>query len=618
MKRILALLLVLSISVLLFAENFSFVSYSIDVSVSTDRIYRIREHIELDFTQQSHGIIRDIPVGRGRTKYLASIVETSDPCTVSEENGNYSVRFGSAEKYIYGPKTYDFTYTLDIGEDDYEEYDEVYLNVLGTDWGVPVRNFDFRITFPSAIDAGNVYLTSGSYGSSTNHNVVCTLSADGRTIEGHADYMDAYEGITIRAELPEGYFVGEREIPEYSLTALMLSMIVTVLLVLMAYLVFRKYGNDEEPVTVVRFDPPEGLNPCETGYVYDGQIDDVDITAMIFYWADKGYIRIEENEKGSFTLVKLKGIDPNAAIGERLLYDRLMSREIVTEEVAKKSQFGDILYGKILPVIKHRFAEGEYQLHDMWAGKKSSMLFVFCMMFSLFGGLMLSLNDLSFALFAVGTVVFHFFAVLNIFKRLFAKREYRKPSYTYFMITIAIVITIIFFFMEIFFSLVNYEENGATIILVPLFISTGMLVLCGLAAATEKRTPYGQKMMEQILGYREFLEKVEIDKLKRLIDNDPEYFYHNLSYAIVLGLEKKWASKFRGLTLRTPDWYSGSRMATDALFYTALSRRFRSSYITPVSQIQSQARSGSTAGRTFHGGGGFSGGGAGGGGGRSW
>lgn len=617
MKRVLALLFILSISVLLFAENFSFVSYRVDVSVSPDRIYRIREHIELDFNSPSHGIIRDIPVGTGRKKYLASMVETSDPCTVSEENGNYTVRLGSEDRYVQGPKTYDFTYTLDIGEDEYGDYDEVYLNVLGTDWSVPVRNFDFTITFPSAIDADNVYLTSGAYGSSANRNVVCTLSADRRTIEGHAEYMDAHEGITLRAELPEGYFVGEREIPDYSNAALVLSILVTLSLSLIAFLVFRKYGNDEEPVTVVRFDPPVGLNPCETGYIYDGHIDDVDITAMVFYWADKGYIRIEENEKGDFALRKLKEIDPDAVVGERLLFDRLMSHEIVTEEVARKAQFGDILYGKILPIIKHRFAEGEYQLHDMWAGKKSSMLFVFCMIFSLFGGSMLSLNELSIALFAVGTVVFHFFAVLSVFKKLFAKREYRKPSYTYLMIAFAVIITILFFFVEIVFAVINYESHPATP-LVPLFVSSGMMVLCGLAAATEKRTPYGQLMMEQILGYREFLEKVEIDKLKKLIDLDPEYFYHNLSYAIVLGLEKIWAAKFKGLLTRTPDWYSGSGMGTDALFYTALSRRFRRRYITPVSQIQSEVRHGRTAGRTFHGSSGFSGGGAGGGGGRSW
>ncbi len=617
MKRILVLLLALVLPVLLFAENFSFVSYDVDVSVSRDRVYTVREHIELEFTAQSHGMIRDIPVGMGRTKYLASLIESSDPYSVFEENGNYSIRFGSSDSYILGPKTYDFTYSLDIGEDDYPDYDEMYYNLLGTDWGIPVRNFTFRVSFPESIDPQNVILNSGTYGSTSSSGVNCTLSADGRTIEGSASYMGANEGITIRVELPEGYFVGERVIPEFSHLALILSTTVTTLLVIMAYLVFLKYGNDEEPVTVVRFDPPEGLNPCETGYVYDGKIDDVDITAMVFYWADKGYIRIEEDKKGDFTLVKLKGIDPNAEIGERLLFDRLMSLERVTAEAAEKAQFGDILYGKIIPVIKHRFADGKDQLMDKWAGKKSSMLHVLCMMFSIFGGVMLSLNDLSFALFAVGAVVFHFIAVITVFKKLFSKREYRRPSYTYFMIGITILWTLFFFGTEIIFTGINYD-NVFTIVLVPLFVSVGMLVLCGLAAATEKRTPYGQKKMEEILGYREFLEKVEIDKLKALIDSDPEFFYHNLSYAIVLGLEKKWAAKFRELTIRTPDWYCGTGSAADAIFYASLCRRLRSGYISHASRIQEEVRSGSTAHRTFHGGGGFSGGGAGGGGGRSW
>ena len=99
----------------------------------------------------------------------------------------------------------------------------------------------------------------------------------------------------------------------------------------------------------------------------------------------------------------------------------------------------------------------------------------------------------------------------------------------------------------------------------------GIYVLSG---AMEKRTTYGHDILEKMMGLKEFIETAEMDKLKTLSEENPSYFYNILPYAMVLGLDKKWAKKFEAITLEPPQWYYGSygRGFTSMLFYSNFNR----------------------------------------------
>ena len=51
-----------------------------------------------------------------------------------------------------------------------------------------------------------------------------------------------------------------------------------------------------------------------------------------------------------------------------------------------------------------------------------------------------------------------------------------------------------------------------------------------------KRTPLGDKYYGQLLGFKNFLEKVEVPQLKELMQKDTDYFLKILPYAIELGI----------------------------------------------------------------------------------
>ena len=70
------------------------------------------------------------------------------------------------------------------------------------------------------------------------------------------------------------------------------------------------------------------------------------------------------------------------------------------------------------------------------------------------------------------------------------------------------------------------------------------------------RTVKGARQWEHVLGFQEFLDRVEADHFRRMIDS-PEMFERYLPHAKVLQMETKWAQAFEDLYKEPPGWYSG-------------------------------------------------------------
>ena len=58
----------------------------------------------------------------------------------------------------------------------------------------------------------------------------------------------------------------------------------------------------------------------------------------------------------------------------------------------------------------------------------------------------------------------------------------------------------------------------------------------------------------QILGFQEFVNRVDSDRLKRM---PPDTFEKFLPYAMALGIENRWAKAFQGIVQNQPNWYVG-------------------------------------------------------------
>jgi uncharacterized membrane protein len=125
------------------------------------------------------------------------------------------------------------------------------------------------------------------------------------------------------------------------------------------------------------------------------------------------------------------------------------------------------------------------------------------------------------------------------------------------------------------------------------------------------RTVEGTREYEKVLGFQEFLSRVEGDRLERIVKT-PEMFEKYLPYAMALGVEDNWAKAFDGIFQQPPQWYSGPHGVhtfRPTTLTSDLSRMSASAATVMASAPRSSGGSGFSGGRS---GGGFGGGGGGG------
>lgn len=148
---------------------------------------------------------------------------------------------------------------------------------------------------------------------------------------------------------------------------------------------------------------------------------------------------------------------------------------------------------------------------------------------------------------------------------------------------------------------------------VPLLLSA--VVIGVFAKISPKRTEKGVLATEHANGFKLYLDTAERYVVRKMT---PETFERFLPYAMVFGIEKKWAEKFKDIYIdREPDWYHST---SGMHFNSILLANSLSSWNTAASTAISSRPGGSgrsggfASGSSGFSGGGFSGGGGGGGG----
>jgi len=156
------------------------------------------------------------------------------------------------------------------------------------------------------------------------------------------------------------------------------------------------------------------------------------------------------------------------------------------------------------------------------------------------------------------------------------------------------------------------------------FSSIPLMIGCGLISAViwwlfarqmTAKTLKGGRTCVAILGFQEFMNRVDADRLKVMPRNTFEKF---LPYAMALGVEHHWAQAFAGIIKDPPSWYVapggyGPGMGFNPIFFSSSMH----SMASDMQQVFVSAPRASSSGSGFGGGGGgggFSGGGFGGGG----
>ena len=300
------------------SRDYTIQSYDINMIVNEDNTFDITENITAYFNVPSHGIYRKIPlkntvtrVDNTKSQNRAKItnISVNTQYKVSTEDGYKVIKIGDANQTLTGEQSYTIKYKYNIGKDPLKNNDEFYFNLIGDQWDTSIDNISFTITMPKAFDESRLGFSSGNVESTSSSNI--TYTVDGNVITGNTiNPLNAGQALTVRLTLPEGYFVvNNRDVITYSILVIAICMI----FVLIAGGLWIKYGKDDKVIETVEFYPPEGYNPAEVQFLYNGEVDKKGIISLLIYLANQGYLKIEETEEKklfhkykSFRITKLK------------------------------------------------------------------------------------------------------------------------------------------------------------------------------------------------------------------------------------------------------------------------------------------------------------------------
>lgn len=596
----------------------------VDIVVDEENAYEIKERIIVDFNDANmHGIFREIPTKTyyGKGVRVSGVKVTSHPYDSSWSGDYINIKIGDPDQYARATEIYDLQYRYAIGDDRNTELDEFYFNIIGPEWQIPIHKTVFSVEMPESFDASKVNFTSGYFGNTDTTEVQYEII--GNKIVGSLDQtLNPGEALTIALPLPEGYYTevipDGQQIDNFAKTFY----ISFPLLIALAVWIMFKWGKDKQMFPTVEFYPPEGLTPLEIGYIYDGQVDVYDITSMLIYWADRGYLRIiEEEEETGLIFKKMK---------TRITLEKIMDLPLEAKSF-ERIYFNDLFDtygydGRVeIDSLKEKFyqtvSKVKSELHKSFKGRSifSHTGTLAMLLIGLIGIVLLCFSFLpafnalgpystgfTFLFGAIASVLLSSMVILS--SNMFKLSKTRLPSEKAKMIVSSVVSGGIG--LVIIGGVLLVTDVG-----VMSWIGALLAILCFyMAPHAEKRSDLGIGWLAHLIGLKSFIENAEKPRIKMLVDENPNYFFNILPYAMVLGVTDQWAKQFEDITLENPQWYSSGqsgRMFSAAYFATHMNESTRD-----IGRTMASAPASSSGGGSF--GGGSSGGGSGGGGGGGW
>ena len=310
-----ALLLTLAPGLLSAQRRLEIQSFDVNVQVREDASIRVMESLKVQFFGSWNGIYRTIPV-EYRNPQGFSYRLFLDLESVTDESGQELRREVSHERgyrklKIWVPGAQDETrtitlrYTVPNGLKFFEDHDELYWNVTGTEWDMPIHSTSALVELPEGVTGLRATAFTGAYGSSAQDARMDELERGFyfETTRG----LKFREGMTVVIGWDPGVVTrpGLVKKASFFMRANWL-LFLPIFSFFGMFWIWRTWGKDPERRSIApAYEPPDGMTPAEVGTLVDNRPDTRDVTATLVDLAVRGHLRIEEMEKKAlFGLVK--------------------------------------------------------------------------------------------------------------------------------------------------------------------------------------------------------------------------------------------------------------------------------------------------------------------------
>lgn len=354
------------------------------------------------------------------------------------------------------------------------------------------------------------------------------------TIEYPAGIKNAYTGEVTGFTLPLSF------VEAFIIFALAILVLV---LITLFYIRLDKPGHfkiGKEPY------PEQSLDPAKMAYILEGSITSKKLYALLFHWANKGYISIEGELEPDYKIHQIYKVTTITGVVddyERLLFDKLFEKR---ESIAFSS-IGNVLSRVAEDAknnIEQKMQSEMYQATSVRRKRASRLLLLLpVFMLQLFrGGSLLLVILPTIAFYLASIIVFEYAAKKEIF--LSKGQIILQNVLGYLLLFASFGINI--------FGRIGDNYNGLWI---DITIYIAMLLSIFMATHMLRYTAYGKKVSLHTAAYRNDMLTVSEEKLRSRLLEDTTYFYDNLPYAYALGIERVFADKFETMDVLLPAWY---------------------------------------------------------------
>ena len=544
--------------------------FSADIDVHKNGSADINERLTLAFIGSFHGIHRYIPVdyvgpeGSNYSLFLRVqkvIDEEGNPLKYSSKNqGGYRV----LTIYIPGAadtsKRIHIIYSVRNAVKFFDDHDEFYWNITGNGWPVAIDAASAYVRFPE--DANGKLRAQAFQGVYHSNDKAITDIQGPNVVAETSDPLTARGGLTVDIFIPKGVLQSPSEFTRalWFLFSNPIIFLPIVAFIVMFVLWWTKGRDPSAGLSVApMYQPPKDMSPAEVGTLVDDSTDPRDITSTLVDLAVRGYIKIREQE-----------------IAQMIVFHK---KDYIFVQLKGPDQWNDLApFERVM--MENLFPAGQTETHiaDLR-------------------------NRFYVAIQPIKT---------DVMSALKEKGMYTlDPESAHAYWILGAVITAAPFVLAGYFLHVDFTQSGLWMFGA---IALAVVIIILFARIMTARSMKGARTRVEILGFQEFMNRVDADRLKRM---PPDTFEKFLPYAMALGVEHHWAKAFQGIVQSPPTWYEGAYGPSFNTWFfmhnlNAMAVDTTSAFVsTPRASYSNSGFSGSGG----FSGGGFSGGGFGGGGG---
>jgi uncharacterized membrane protein YgcG len=505
-SAIIALALLLALPTSAAARSFTIERFAVALDVLPDATLAVQENLTIRFQGHHNGVFRLIPVREVRQGIeldlrIDDVHVLDDTHTSLRTEVTYPGRYVKIKAWVPGAadatKTIHVLYRVRRALRTFHDHDELYWNVTGDEWEVPITHAEATVTLPPGLaDSPTRTLAFTGIRGATGKNYEEERRPGTITFRTRRP-LQPREGLTIVVGWPPGAVAHPSALRRAWWTVADNWPLALPLLTLIGMgLVWRAYGRDPASNRSIKpeYQPPTGLTPAEAGTLIDEKAERSDVIATLVDLGVRGYITVEQEPGGDFCFRRARPLagDPSLSPVEVIVLQKV--------------------FGEGLSLTQRHLSE----LH----------------------------RDADYVFAPVRDAIYR----LMVAQRLFPRSPFWvRQGWG------AFGVILIFAGGALFIALDRIGGLGWPL---PTGVIASGLIVLGIGRAMPQRTWRGVRLLVQLRGFQEFLERAEKDRLERL---PPDTLHRWLPWAIALGVSQQWIQRFQGLNVDAPAWYRGSK-----------------------------------------------------------